>query len=73
MTSSNRMRYPIREIQQKPLVLSVVYGLHNNYQFSGMSSTFCVSLFGLEIPFNDQDLRYYNAAQKGVLLQPRID
>lgn len=61
MTSSNRMRYPIREIQQKPLALSVVYGLSNRYDFASMSSTFCVSLFGLDIPFDDVTLRMYNA------------
>ena len=60
MTSSNRMRYPVRQIEQKALPLSIVHGLYNNYQFAGMQSTFCVSLYGWE-PFDDDTLRMYNA------------
>lgn len=64
MTSSNRMRYPVREIQQGKLPLAVVHGLYNNYQFSGMESTFCVSLWGLEVPFSDAALAMYNEIQR---------
>ena len=60
MTSSNRMRYPVRQIEQAVLPLSIIHGLYNNYQFSGMQSTFCVSLYGLEEPFDDNTLRMYN-------------
>ncbi len=73
MTSSNRMRYPVRQIEQAVLPLAIVHGLYNNYQFSGMQSTFCVSLYGLEEPFTDRDLKIYNACQMGVLLQPSLN
>lgn len=60
MASSNRLRYPIREIQQRPLPLSIIFALNNRYDFASMSSTFCVSLYGLDEPFDDAMLRLYN-------------
>lgn len=60
VTSSKRMAYPIREIQQRPLPLAIVYALNNRYDFASMSSTFCVSLYGLEVPLSDAALAMYN-------------
>lgn len=60
MASSNRLRYPIREIQQRPLSLSIIFALNNRYDFASMRSTFCVSLYGLQEPFDDYTLRLYN-------------
>lgn len=60
MASSGRMLYPIREIQQRPLPLCIVYALNNRYDFASMSSTFCVSLYGLEAPLSDAAMAVYN-------------
>lgn len=62
MTSPRRVAYPVRTLEQRPMVLSVIHGLHNNYDYAKMESLFCVGFYGSDSGMSDSILEAYNLA-----------